>query len=62
MKKVDISVMVLYIVALIVLSFFWGCHYDPIVTAFGGIIVVVSALATYIQYKKIKELSGAETE
>jgi Co/Zn/Cd efflux system component len=56
MKKIDISVMVLYIAALIVLSFFWGCGYDPIVTAFGGIIVAVSALATFVQYKKMKEL------
>jgi multisubunit Na+/H+ antiporter MnhB subunit len=60
MKKLDISILIIYIAALVVLSFFWGCHYDPIVTVFGAIIAAVSALATYVQYKKMKELSNEE--
>lgn len=60
MKKLDISILIIYIAALVVLSFFWGCQYDPIVTVFGAVIAAVSALATYVQYKKMKELSNEE--
>lgn len=56
MKKVDIGVMVAFVLSLVVIFFFWGCEYDPIVTALGGVIVLVSAVTTYLQYKKIDEL------
>jgi len=58
MKKVDIAAMVVFLAALIILAFFWGCEYDPIVTAFGGIILAASAAATYLQNKKMNQLEG----
>ncbi len=58
MKKIDITAMIIFLAALIVLAFFWGCEYDPIVTAFGSIILVASAAATYLQNKKMNQLEG----
>lgn len=62
MKKLDFIMLLLFLVALLVISFFWKCHYDPIVTALGILIAVVSGLTTLVQYKKIKELSSEETQ
>jgi len=56
MKKVDIGVMVAFVLSLVVIFFFWKCEYDPIVTALGGVIVLASAVTTYLKYKKIDEL------
>lgn len=54
--------LLLFLVALLVISFFWKCHYDPIVTVLGILIAVVSGFTAYVQYRKIKELSSEETE
>lgn len=62
MKKLDFAMLLLFLVALFVISFFWKCHYDPIITVLGILIAVVSGLTTLVQYKKIKELSSEETE
>lgn len=50
--------MIVFLAALIVLTFFWGCEYDSIVTVFGGVILVASAAAIFLQNKKINQLEG----
>lgn len=60
MKYVDIAVSAVFVLALVVIYFFWGCKLDMYVTVLAGIIVVASVLATYFQNKKIKELSTEE--
>lgn len=62
MKYVDIGVSVLFVIALIVIYFFWGCHLDLYVTVLAGVIILVTALTTYIQYKKIREFEDREDE
>lgn len=61
MKYVDISIAFVFVLALVVISFFWGCAIDPIVTAVGGVIVAASALTMYLQYKKLKDLEKADS-
>lgn len=60
MKKIDITALAAFVLALVILSFFWGCEYDPVVTALGGIIILVSAITAYLQNKKIKELENTK--
>ena len=60
MKYVDIAVSVVFVLALVVIYFFWGCKLDLYVTVLAGIIIVASVAATYVQNKKIKELSPNE--
>lgn len=57
MKYVDIAVSVVFVLALVVIYFFWGCKLDLYVTVLTGIIIAASVAATYVQNKKIKELS-----
>ena len=60
MKKIDITALAAFVLALVILSFFWGCEYDPVVTALGVIIILVSAITAYLQNKKIKELENTK--
>lgn len=60
MKYVDIAVSVVFVLALVVIYFFWGCKLDLYVTVLAGIIIAASVAATYFQNKKIKELSTEE--
>lgn len=60
MKCIDITVPVLFVLALVVLYFFWGCHLDLYVTILAAIILGVTVLTTYIQYKKIDKLQKHE--
>lgn len=62
MKYVDIGVSVLFVIALVVIYFFWGCHLDLYVTVLAGLIIAVTVLTTYIQYKKIREFDDNEEE
>jgi len=57
-KYLDLAVAVLYIVALVVISFFWGCHLDLYVTVLGAVILVATGAVRVIQNKKLKELTG----
>ena len=60
MKYVDIAVSVVFVLALVVIYFFWGCKLDLYVTVLAGIIIAASVAAAYVQNKKIKELSPNE--
>lgn len=62
MKYIDISVSVLFIAALVVIYFFWGCHLDFYVTLLAMIVIAVTGLTTYMQYKKLKELGVDEDQ
>lgn len=62
MKYVDIGVSVLFVIALVVIYFFWGCHLDLYVTVLAGLIIAVTVFTTYIQYKKIREFDDNEEE
>ena len=57
MKKVDIAVKVLFIVARAVIYFFWKCEYDPLVTILGILILVGASVLTYMQFHKLDELT-----
>ncbi|HKM04905.1 MAG TPA: hypothetical protein VJZ04_10040 [Lachnospiraceae bacterium] len=56
MKAIDASVTLIFVLALVIIYFFWGCRLDAIVTAIAAVIVIASALAMYFQYKRIHEL------
>lgn len=62
MKYVDTTVTLLFIASLIVIYFFWGCQMDLYVTILAGVIVLVTAMVKFIQYKKLKCLSTEEKE
>ena len=62
MKYVDIGVSALFIAALIVIYFFWGCHLDLYVTILAGVVIAATGLTTYMQYKKMKELESPESD
>lgn len=61
MKKVDYAIIALFVLSLAIIAFFWGCQYDPIVTVLGAIIVITSAIVTYLQYKKLNELQDGKS-
>ena len=56
MKKVDYSVLAVFIVSLVVIAFFWGCRLDPIVTAIAAVIAIASLITMIVQNKKLDEL------
>ncbi len=56
MKFLDIAVPAIFILALIIIYFFWGCKLDLYMTILAGIVVIVTVLTTYLQHKKIKDL------
>jgi len=56
MKYLDMAVVAVFIVALIVLYFFWGCQLDPIVTAIAAVVAGISILTMHMQNKRLKEL------
>ena len=60
MKFVDVGISVLFVVALAVIYFFWGCHLDLYVTILALLILAVTGLTTYVQYRKLKELETEE--
>ena len=57
-KYLDLAVAVLYVVALIVIYFFWGCKLDLYVTILGALVLGITGTVRVVQNKKIKELSG----
>lgn len=62
MKVIDIAVPVIFVLALIVIYLFWGCKLDLYITVLAGIVVLVTVLTTYMQYKKINELEDTKEE
>lgn len=58
MKYVDTTVTLLFIASLIVIYFFWGCQLDLYVTILAAVIIFVTAMVKFAQYKKLKELGA----
>ena len=56
MRKLDIAIKPIFIIALLVIYFLWRCEYDLIVTIIAGIVIVAASLMTYFQYKKLDAL------
>ena len=59
-KYLDLTVAVLYVVALVVIYFFWGCKWDWIVTIIAVLVAAISITLLSYQNKMIKELGGKE--
>ena len=57
MRRVDVAVKLLFVIALAVIYFFWKCEYDPLVTVLGLIILAGASVLTYMQFQKIDELA-----
>ncbi len=57
MRRVDVAVKLLFVIALAVIYFFWKCEYDPLVTVLGLIILAGASVLTYMQFHKIDELA-----
>lgn len=62
MKNVDRVITLVFIAALVIIYFFWGCRLDLYVTIAAGIILALAGMTTYLQNKKIKELEPEETK
>lgn len=62
MKYVDVAVSIIFVLALIVIYFFWGCKWDMYITILVSIVFVVTGISKYVQYKKLKELTSEEEE
>ena len=62
MKKLDIAIKRLFVIALLVIYFFWKCEYDLIVTIIAGIVIAGASVLTYFQYKKLDELEEIEAD
>lgn len=62
MKYVDIAVTIIFILALVVIYFFWGCKWDLYATILAGLVIIVSVLIGHSQNKKLKELETPEDE
>lgn len=62
MKFIDIAVSVVFVLAIIVIYFFWGCKWDIYATILAVIIFVVTGIVRYKQYKEIKELMVEKEE
>lgn len=61
-RRFDMAVTIVFVLALLIIYFFWGCHLDWYVTILACIIIAVSVLTEHVQNKKIKELTGEEPE
>ena len=62
MKYVDIAVTIIFILALVVIYFFWGCKWDLYATILAVLVIIVSLLIGHSQNKKIKEFEEDEEE
>lgn len=56
MKKIDLTVTLIFIAALGIIYFFWKCEYDPLVTLLAAIIIIAAGVMTHRQNKKLEEL------
>lgn len=62
MKMIDFAVTVVFVVALVVIYFFWKCELDLFVTILAGLIIAIAGVITYNQYKKIEKLEADAEE
>ena len=62
MKKLDIAIKPVFIIALLIIYFFWKCEYDLMVTVIAGIVMIGASVLTYFQYKKLGEIEETEIQ
>lgn len=62
MKTIDIIVAAVFLAALVVIYFFWGCNYDLIVTIIAGVVLIVTGIIAFSQERKLKELQADTVE
>ena len=56
MKYVDVAVSIIFVLALIVIYFFWGCKLDLYITILAGIIVIITTISKCLQFKQLKKM------
>ena len=56
MKKTDLIGLLLFVIALVVLFFFWKCGWDLWATILAGAVILVNLVYTIRQTKKLKDL------
>ncbi len=57
MKKIDVAILIVFVLALVVLSFLGVTQYDMLLLALGAVIALVSGIVIFAQYKKMNELT-----
>ena len=62
MKKLDIAIKPVFIIALLIIYFFWKCEYDLMATVIAGIVMIGASVLTYFQYKKLGVLEETEIQ
>lgn len=62
MKKLDIAVLVIYLIAMIVIYFFWKCKLDLWFTVVALIVVALATVWMFVQHRKLKKLQENEEE
>ncbi|MDD3139164.1 MAG: hypothetical protein PHX08_09360 [Lachnospiraceae bacterium] len=55
-KHLDSAVAIIFIAALVIIYFFWGCRLDLYVTILAALIIVLTGALRWKQNKKIDEL------
>ena len=60
MKFLDYAILAVFVIALVVCAFFWGCKLDPVITVVAALIALVSFVVTFIQFRKTKDLEEKE--
>lgn len=55
MKYVDIAVSAVFVLALVVIYFFWGCEADLYIALLVGVVIAVSVATSHFQNKKLKD-------
>lgn len=62
MKKLDAIVLGIYLLAMIVIYFFWKCKLDPWFTVIALAVVAITTVWMVIQHRKLKEFEGNAQE
>lgn len=60
MKKVDVAMLILFVVINVVLFFFRGCNWCLWVLLLAAIVALVVSISLYVQHKKLKDLTDEE--
>lgn len=62
MKKLDIILEVVFVIAIVVLMFFFHCVLDWYMTILAAVVAIGAGIAIYKQHKKLKELENAKDQ
>jgi len=57
MKIFDIALPVMLVIALAIIYFLWGCKEDWYLTIVAVVVIIVTAVISFVQNKKMKKLS-----